>query len=183
MFYLNPPQYLSVNPAASQEMMVMKMMAERVGDGRNSDTEAWWSLTRYKVKDGMTSLITRWLVDGRKQIMLSFSSILLWQRLTNNLFVLWCRRITLLMSREISHSHNDTSIYETCTEGWWVSKEGTTFEHVTKCGVNAKLLESRVAPSDKHEEALSPSPRVPHLHQVQWKSAFTFLNLQGEINK
>lgn len=107
MSYLNLPQYRRAKPAAFQEMMVMNMMMGKVGDGRNSDTEVWWSDTGCNVKDGVPYLIRSWVTDGRKQIMLSFGSILLWQPLTNYLSVLWRICLPFLRSKAISHVHND----------------------------------------------------------------------------
>lgn len=82
-------EYLRANPVNGGQMK-MKTMVVKGRDKRNSDTEVWWPDPVYKLKDGVPFLIRRWLVEGRKQINLSFNSILLSLLFTNHPFLLWC---------------------------------------------------------------------------------------------
>ncbi len=123
------------NPGAYQKMMVTKTMVGWVGDGVSVATEASWSDTGCNVKDRVPPLIRWWVTGGRKQIMLSFSSILFWQPLTNYLFAL-CVSLSLGPKLQPPHFHSlfwssviPNIMTEVMMKSWWRLKI-QTFMHL-----------------------------------------------------
>lgn len=71
IFYLNPQRKPRSVSGSDGSAMIVGLLG-------NVIMEAWRSDAGFNVKDRMPPLIRWWVTGGRKQIMLSFNSILFW---------------------------------------------------------------------------------------------------------